>query len=176
MPRILSLLTGLGLAFHDALDLAESCIDDLAWRAPGYRSNGIAFKKWVFAYVVNASAKIRKVHSRLIQLPEGFDTPGPIPLSAKEFDVAEPHIAAVREAVAGLSKDEQAIIGLIEDGDREGERETAKSSSIAPQAVRVRRHRLLRRLKDKLEHDPRILDFIAKRESGGYRPKSIYRG
>jgi RNA polymerase sigma-70 factor (ECF subfamily) len=150
-----------GLTYTDAEDLAVSCVTDIALKVDQYRpiEDG-SFKGWVFTlahrYLFDWWRGHRTAESLSDTLPADFP-------ADEEPDSDSAHTSAVKDAMAHLSEDDQAIIRLKDMSGEQTYDEVAKALGVRAGTARVRHHRALKRLQVVLEKDERMVSYLKRR-------------
>ncbi len=141
-----------GMPQFEAEDLAASLTTDALMKVEKYEPReGAAFESWVYQLMRHAAADWHRRQKGRSVSAENL---------AEQFEPAAPPdrevVAAVREALEELSEEDRTIVEMR---DMEGEgtyEEIAAAIGVSAGALRVRRHRALRRLEKLLAEDARI--------------------
>ena len=153
-PRIRSLFLQLGLNRQDAEDLAEDCATDILLNAikTYQRKPGGGLSAWVYVVARNHA---RSFQRRRQQAPPTVPMVGETVLRSIRRNPNNEVVAAVGDALAWLEDDERFIVAMHHfEGWTFNEIGTAMGKS--ENTIRVKHHRLLKRLENILQDDLRI--------------------
>lgn len=161
-PRLRAFFVRRGLAESDAEDLAGSCVTDIALKVRHYRQIAEGgFGAWVFTLAHHALADWREAHVPTEPLSDDLatETVG----DADESDLSV--ILAVEEALAKLPELDRSLIRLRLLKEDKTYKAFLERNGMSAGAARVRHFRALRKLKNTLEADPRITEYLSERET-----------
>jgi RNA polymerase sigma factor (sigma-70 family) len=159
-PRFRALFLSRRLPSAEADDLAISCVTDIALKIDKYdASRGGHFEAWVFTLARRNLIDWWRRHQDAEPLPDDLTFSGTI---QDESESLTEVVDAVREAVAKLPVNDQALVRFRDLGGMEPYSHIAERLGIQPETARVRHYRALRRLRALLEPDPRIQRLLQK--------------
>jgi RNA polymerase sigma factor (sigma-70 family) len=160
-PRFKSYFIRRGLLYHEAEDLAASCITDVVLSVRKYerRETG-SFQAWAFAIARTSVADWLRKHplpSRQVPTKSDFTA-----LAATQPYTNPGIVAAVQCAIARLQRIDQEIIYRRELGGFEPFDVIASELNISAGTARVRHLRALKKLENILMQDQRIGPLLSR--------------
>jgi RNA polymerase sigma-70 factor (ECF subfamily) len=165
-PRLRAFFINRGLSVTDAEDLSVTCVTDISLKVDKYtpvKEGG--FAAWVFTLARHAMIDWLRRRRATEPLPETLATPDQF-----NDDEDEPNmeaILAVRDALSQLSEDDRTLILLRDLGEKSSYTEIGERLGLRTDAIRVRHHRALKKLKGLLEKDPQIIKLLNRENNRG---------
>lgn len=152
-PRLHRLFRRRGLSEADAEALAVSCLTDITLKVHRFHSTGPgSFEHWVFTLARNACVDLMRRQGRLVRLDEELAWP-----TAADWGGPPPAVQeALQAALQDLSEVDRTIVQLHQIEELPFP-EIGARVNLSEGAARVRHHRALKRLAERLEHHPEVL-------------------
>ena len=158
LHRLQRLFERQGLCAAEAEDLATDCVDHLVEVIHEFRTTGPgSFEHWVFRVAWNLLVSWFRARSRRPSLHEPEDAPQATKVMSPPD---EPTIVAVREGMQQLGEQDRDILSLRAMHWEFSFAEIAEMLDIREGTARARYCRARKRMREKLEADPRCAQLL----------------
>jgi RNA polymerase sigma factor (sigma-70 family) len=155
-------LRKLGFTPADAYDLGFSCATHVLTKIETFTRSGVGFDGWVITVGRNFARDWHRKNVPFVDLPDVLVSPEAD--TSEDAEGRSPRLSAaldaLSEALDTLSPDDKLLVEVAFLGGSANSANLAKELKITNSAARTRKSRILKRLRDLLEPDPRILDLL----------------